>query len=181
MSIKGDKRSCNRCTLQPLCPYQRDGGRCQVPESEPKMGVWTKMFANGSVESLEDGLAAVLSMQAERVGAMIEEELPADASAADKLKRTIEIDKQLDKVFKNGLALRNAKMPRALPGPRGRKQIESEREDLPMNPTPQQVSEAMHELQELGYERENITPTDVRNHLIGQRAISAGSAEDRVF
>lgn len=193
LSIKGDKVDCDDCTLAAICRYWRPEEECAVPardtSREPAQGVWTRKFANGSVEDLETGLGMVLALQAKRVEKMIETAPSDDETPADRAKREIEIDKQLDKVFKNGLALRNAKKPKA-PTAREQKVIEGEIEasKKPYPPTPPMVAEAFRELAEImqandpNFDRSQLGIRDAYVHIYGpgtgeQLAIGPSQAE----
>ena len=191
LSVVGDKLECDDCTLDPICRYYRQGRECAVPSRdtsrEPAQGVWTRKFANGSIEELEVGLGMVLALQAKRVEKMIDTPLPETATVAERTRHEAEIDKQLDKVFRNGLALRNAKKPKPI-GARERKIIDAEAEsnkpEFP--PTPPMVAAAYRELEELmrandpQFDRSTLTIRDAYTHIYGPdqaEQLAIGSSE----
>lgn len=180
--VEGDRRDCSTCTLSPLCPKARIQGACTV--TSPPQGVWTDKFAANSVADLEDGLAQVLSLQAKRVQALIDTEAPEDPKlAAEHEKR---IDKNLDKVFKNGQALLLTKKPR--PGVNSANHRASERMDgLPAAPTGPLIAKALDEMEqfalESGFEfnRESVNPEQVWDWLAARGDVQPLPREQRAI
>lgn len=136
--------------------------------TDNKLGIWTDKFSSSSVEDLEDGLLAVLALQASRVQELIEQPLTDDATPEQQLRHSERIDKQLDKVFKNGLSLRNAKASNRT----AVKKVDSERAgEIPERPTPQMLADGLAEMERRallagdGFDREAISEYEVWDFL----------------
>lgn len=152
--------------------------------TQPHQGVWTDKFASNSIADLEDGLAHVLSLQAQRVQKQIDSEPPEDAKLRAEHEK--QIDKNLDKVFKNGQSLLLTKRPRptaARPGTA----IESQRVQLPTRPDGRLIAQALSEMEqrsiEAGYEfdRERITDDEIWDWLAARGDVMPRTREQRAI
>jgi len=134
--------------------------------TEGSGGIWTSSFESGMVEDIDLGLARILQIQADRVQKLLDEPMPEEWKEKDRLRHQERIDRNLDKLYKNALAFRNAKAPKAVAGG---KVIDPEgNEQLPQSATPAMLAAAIDDLVAIGIPRENITRTDALEHLAAQ-------------
>lgn len=162
--IEGDKRTCGTCTLAPLCPSADVGSECTV--ENPHQGVWTEYFASGEVEDLEIGLGHLLKLQADRIQGRMKRlaEMPEDTDAKVLEEMDERIAKDMDKLYKNGMSLRNAKSPRALSA---RAQKAQEQPALPTVPTNQMWVTALDAIEATKHiARENISQAEARKWMV---------------
>jgi len=177
----GDKKICDTCTLAPACFAHRPGGKCNLNDT-PTGIWWPEKLTTGSIEDLDLSLQSILALQAERVLKLIEAG-PADPNdPKSKAKHEERVDRNLQRLFSNAMQYRSAKAPR-LPAGRGASKVISENgESLPDTPSPQMIAEALHELEQLGFNRNTLTRRDALEHLAsrGQLALSAGDDEEPI-
>lgn len=172
--IEGDKRTCGACTLAPICPSAEPESECTV--DNPPQGIWTDYFASGEVDNLEIGLGHLLKLQADRIEARMKrlKEMPDDTEESVLDAMEDKIAKDMDKLYKNGMALRNAKAPRALT-PRAQAKAAEAQQALPSEPTPPMWVQAVDAIEATGVPRNNISRSDARKWMVENRLIAPGN------
>ena len=112
-------------------------------DGDTRSTVWTDHFSSGSVDDLERGLTEVLRLQAERVrdDMTVLKNMEIE-DPKDKMKMETRVDRNLDRVFKNGMALRATKVPTQRSG----RFIPSEQ--LPAEPSPRMIASAFEQMEQ---------------------------------
>jgi hypothetical protein len=138
----GDKVVCELCSLQVSCKHFREGSVCTLPGSETK-GL-AGLFNSRDADKIIDGLSGILSKQGERAERAIEiEEAIGDIDP--------EVTRILNSTFANGVKLAKLLNPKLTPGV-------NVNLNLP-GPAPQRLmAQAMKQLEDQGYNRDEITP-----------------------
>ena len=158
-----DKILCDSCSLWRLCPAYRAEEVCGLPGTESKK--LSEMFKSRNADEVVEGLASIVSKQAERVERRMDEEQFAPGGS-DK-----EIDKQLNALFKNGTQLAKLRNPNL-----GRPLVQinngpgTQNNQIVANADPRALAATViQEIEATGVRREDITDEMIAEHIGGAR------------
>lgn len=157
---EGDKVSCNACSLQDKCSHYRDGAVCSLPGAETKS--LATMFKSRDSNVIIDGLGTLAAANARRLErGMREEEVIGDLNP--------EVTRVLGQVFDHGVKLAKLINPELLGGTKVQVNVGvAGAPQIKVNPPARfLVADAIRELQNQGFEREQITPDMVKGLLEG--------------
>lgn len=171
-----DKILCDSCSLWRLCPAYRPEAVCGLPSSDSKK--LSDMFKSRNADDVVEGLAAIVSKQAERVESKMDEE-KFSSGGHDK-----EIDKMLNNLFKNGTQLAKLRDPSL-----GRAPLVQINANSPQALQAGKVSTAdpralaatvIQEIEATGVRREDITEQMIEDHLnsYAPKALNGGDVLD---
>lgn len=153
-----DKILCDSCALWRLCPAYRAEAVCGLPGTESKK--LADLALSRNADDVVSMLASIVSKQAERVEARIEDEQLAPGGH-DK-----EIDKMLNNTFRNGVQLAKLRDPSL-----GRPLVQV---NVAQNPNTKAIASAdprviaagvIAELESSGVRREDITESMINDYL----------------
>lgn len=175
-SVTGDKDECDTCSFLPVCHLGERGWDCIVTKTKSTEVAIAVDFAG--VGSIETALGQVLQLQAQRIQEQMNEGPGAEATAKQQADHRKDLDKNINNLFKNGLALRNAKAAAAAksggstnPGVL----LDDDGNEIPTRVTPELMAWALDDLEKSGLNRRSVTRTDVVEHLREHRKLAPAS------
>lgn len=177
-SVSGDKIECDTCSLLPACHLGKRGWDCIMPKTNSTEVALTTDF--GGTGKIEDALGSVLNLQAARIQKALDEG-PGDA-ATPKMKadHQKELDRNINNLFKNGLALRNAKAASKTPTKQGIV-LDDEGKEIPKNATATLLAWAIDDLTAAGLDRRSLSRNDAIEHLRAVGKILPETPDDVEF
>lgn len=163
----GDEKLCNSCSVAFSCRYYRRGAVCALPGSEGRS--LASLFGSRNSNDVIDGIGKILQFQADRFEKAIQAEDDAAKKAEDEGKPPPLPSPELTKL---GTEIqKNAKQYALLINPSLMKpqvninikggQTEIEQPEV----TPQIMAQAARELEALGHNRGEITPSMLYAHI----------------
>lgn len=156
----GDRYVCNSCSLAVGCKLYREGSVCTVPKSEPKE--LASFFRTRDVDSIIDGLAAVVQINSNRLEQGLELE---EVNGLDP-----EVTKIAKSISDQGEKLAKLIDP-TLRSPKVQVNVGSGSNVAVGISDPRQVvAAAIRELEQQGYRRDQITPQMMEGILRGTGA-----------
>jgi hypothetical protein len=120
-------------------------------------------FFDSSPDETLAGLAQVVAIQASRLDKLMAREEATDPDEEAKLKQRLsdQVDKNLNTLFRNGMALHKLRMKSGPPGGQKKSARDEGREGMAL------MANAIRELEAAGYERAAITAPMTRAYLAG--------------
>lgn len=132
------------------------------------------------VGDIDNALGAVLGLQARRVEAAMKNAPDDSATPKQKADYQKELDRNINNLFKNGLALRNAKAASKTPSKAG-VVLDSDGKEVPKHPTSELLSWALDDMEKAGLDRRSLGRQDAVAHLRDCGKILPEAPEDVEF
>lgn len=156
--IGGDQFHCDTCTLALDCKFFRKGDVCAVPDSEGKK--LSTYFGTRNSETIIDGLGALMQRQADRV----EEHMVLELVTG---KKDDAINKDLKALFDQGVKLAKLIDPSLRATSQNNVQINMGDGQQNVVSPKQLITQAIRELEQQGFTRDQITPAMIQGLLEG--------------
>ncbi len=118
----------------------------------------------GGIGKIEDALGSVLNLQAARIQKALNEGPGDEATSKQRADHQKELDRNINNLFKNGLALRNAKAASKTPTKQGIV-LDDEGKEIPKNATATLLAWAIDDLTAAGLDRRSLSRNDAIEHL----------------
>lgn len=176
----GDERLCNSCSVAFSCRYYQRGAVCALPNSEGRS--LSSLFGTRNSEDVIEGISKILQFQAQRFEEAAEDEYRKIEKAKEEGEDLPPINSDLTKLAND--IQKNAKQYALLINPTLLKPqvsvninngtMKLEQSEV----TPQLMATAARELEAAGYQRDQLTPSMLYEHIArGQGGVQVVESE----